>query len=171
MFLGVELRHLDSVPRVYEDEPWQASTAYSLATRGVFASQLFAGYHGMQDRYYGFPPVHPLVEAATFRLLGEGLVQARLETVAAGALTLVLTFAAGVRILRSAWAGLIAVVILIGARWTGLTYLQPSGIPLLDFARVARYDPLVPVFGLLALHLFWSKRYLLAGVLAGVAGL
>jgi hypothetical protein len=41
-FIAVSLRHLDVVPPVYEDEPWQASTGYKLATKGVFGSDLFA---------------------------------------------------------------------------------------------------------------------------------
>src|SRR5437868_1242790 len=105
VFLVVELRHLDAVPQVYEDEPWQASTAYSLATKGVFGSELFSGYHGMEQRYYGFMPLHPLLLAGIFKVAGVGLVQARLETVALGAITLVLTFLAGVRLAQSAWVG------------------------------------------------------------------
>ena len=171
VFLIVGLRHLDAVPQVYEDEPWQASTAFLLATKGVFGSELFSGYYGMEQRYYGFMPLHPLLMAGIFRLAGVALAQARQETVALSTLTLVLTFLAGTRLFRNAWIGAIAVVILVGVRWTGLTYVQLSGIPLVDFARIARYDPLVPVAGLLALHAFWSRWYLAAGVLAGLSGL
>src|SRR5438105_9035689 len=95
IFLFSSLRHLDAVPQVYEDEPWQASTAYKLLTSGVFGSDLFAGFHNMDQRYYGFMPLHPLLMAATFEVLGVGLGQARTETVLLSALTLVLTFALG----------------------------------------------------------------------------
>jgi len=178
LFLVTGLRHLDSVPQVYEDEPWQASTAYRLMTSGVFGSDLFAGFHNMDQRYYGFMPLHPLLLAAVFKALGVGLAQARIEAVSLTALTLVLTFALGVR-LFNAWVGALAVALLVCVRWSGLTYVQLSGIPLVDLARIARYDPLVPVLGLSALHVFLFARattsrawvYVVAGVLAGLAGL
>ena len=177
VFLVTGLRHLDAVPRVYEDEPWQASTAYKLATSGVLGSDLFAGFHNMNQRYYGFMPLHPLLLAGVFEVLGVGLAQARLETVLLGLATLVLTFTLALR-LFNVWTGAIAVALLVLVRWTGLTYLQPTGIPLVDFARIARYDPLVPVVGLGAVHAYVSARqrppgwpYLAAGFLAGMAGL
>jgi hypothetical protein len=59
-----------------------------------------------------------------------------------------------------------------------LTLYQLTGIPMLDIARIARYDMLVPVLGLGALHVFLSARkknsrvwYFLCGALAGLAGL
>src|SRR5207248_7458594 len=118
-FLFISLRHLDTVPQVYEDEPWQASTAFKLMTSGVFGSDLFAGFYNMDQRYYGFMPLHPLLLAGVFRVLGPGLVQARLETVMLSLLTLLLTFTLGAR-LFSAWVGAIAVVLLVLVRWPGL---------------------------------------------------
>jgi hypothetical protein len=62
-------------------------------------------------------------------------------------------------------------------RWTGTTYIQLTGIPMLDLARIARYDVVVPVFALLALLVYLSARqrggwrYGLAGFLIGLAGL
>ena len=181
VFLVVSVRHLDAVPQVYEDEPWQASTAYKLVTSGVFGSDLFAGFYNMDQRYYGFMPLHPLLLAGFFRVLGAGVVQARLETVSLSLLTLLLTFVLGAR-LFSTWVGAIAVVLLVLVRWTGLTYVQLTGIPLVDFARIARYDPFVPVLGLAALHAYLAARstpgaarrpwlYAMAGLFAGLAGL
>jgi 4-amino-4-deoxy-L-arabinose transferase-like glycosyltransferase len=178
LFLATGLRHLDAVPQVYEDEPWQASTGYKLMTSGVFGSDLFAGFYHMDQRYYGFMPLHPLLLAATFKALGVGLAQARAETVLLTALTLLLTFALGVRLFSPA-VGAVAVALLVLVRWTGLTYVQLSGIPMVDLARIARYDPLVPVIGLGALHVYLFARarranrwlYLAAGALAGLAGL
>jgi hypothetical protein len=156
-FLVTGLRHLDVVPQVYEDEPWQASTAYKLATSGVFGSDLFTGFHNMDQRYYGFMPLHPMLMAGVFKLLGVGLAQARVETVLLTAVTLVLTFGLGLR-LFNAWVGGVAVSLLVLVRWTGLTYVQLTGIPVVDLARIARYDPLVPVLGLSALHIYLSAR-------------
>src|SRR5439155_15120567 len=127
IYLATWLRHLDAVTQVYEDEPWQASTAYKLLTSGTFGSDLFAGFYNMDQRYYGFMPLHPLLLAATFKVLGVGLAQARTETVIAGALTLALTFGLGVRVFN-AWVGALAVLILVLVRWTGLPYVQLSGI-------------------------------------------
>src|SRR5216683_2309754 len=121
IFLFTSLRHLDSVPQVYEDEPWQASTAYKLLTSGVFGSDLFAGFYNMDQRYYGFMPLHPLLLAGFFRVLGPGLVQARLETMTLSLLTLLLTFTLGAR-LFGAWVGALAVVLLVFGHWFGVTY-------------------------------------------------
>jgi hypothetical protein len=178
LFVATGLRHLDSVPQVYEDEPWQASTAYKLLTSGTFGSDLFAGFYNMDQRYYGFMPLHPLLLALTFKVEGVGLAQARTETVLLTTATLVLTFALGLRLFGNAWVGAVALGILVLVRWTGLTYTQLTGIPLVDLARIARYDPLVPVIGLSALHVYlWARQstgtwlYVGAGVLAGLAGL
>jgi hypothetical protein len=178
LFAFVGVRHLDAVPQVYEDEPWQASTAYKLMTAGVFGSDLFAGFYHMDQRYYGFMPLHPLLLAAVFKALGVGQVQARLETVSLSLLTLGLTFALALRLYRNAWVGALAVVVLVFVRWTGLTYVQLSGIPLVDFARIARYDPLVPVLGLASLHVYLTARqnprapfFVSAGALAGLSGI
>lgn len=174
VFLAIGLRHLDSLPQAYEDEPWQASTAYSLLTHHTFGSELFAGFYAMDQRYYGFMPLHPFLLTATFKLLGVGLQQARTETVIFSALTLLLTFTLAIRLFNSvngAWIGALAIALLVLLKWTGLTYVQLTGIPVVDFARIARYDPLVPVIGLLALHAYLSRQHLLSGVLAGLAGL
>ncbi|HEY2592999.1 MAG TPA: hypothetical protein VGK33_03775, partial [Chloroflexota bacterium] len=109
--------------------------------------------------------------------LGLGLAQARVETVLLTGVTLILTFALGAR-LFNAWVGAVAVGLLVLVRWTGLTYVQLTGTPLVDLARIARYDPLVPVLGLAALHVYlWARAsarawlYAAAGVLAGLCGL
>jgi hypothetical protein len=176
-FLLISLRHLETVPPVYEDEPWQASTAYKLMTSGVFGSDLFAGFHNMQDRYYGFLPLHPLLLAVDFRLLGVGLAQARLETVVDGALILLFTFLVG-QSLFGPWTGALACVALTFLRWTGLTYIQWTGIPLVDFSRIARYDPLAALVGLASFLMYLHARrrrarllHVAAGVLAGLSGL
>src|SRR5207237_4113888 len=122
VFLVASVRHLETVPQVYEDEPWQASTAFKLATQGQFGSDLFAGFYNMDQRYYGFMPLHPLLLSGVFRVLGVGLAQARLETVLLTTLTLGLTFSLGAR-LFGAWVGALAVAVLVLVRWTGLTYL------------------------------------------------
>ncbi|MGH2536249.1 MAG: glycosyltransferase family 39 protein, partial [Candidatus Promineifilaceae bacterium] len=176
-FWLTSLAHLDTVPPVYEDEPWQASTGWKLATEGVFGSDLFRGYYGMERHYYGYMPLHPLLLAAVFRLAGLGLFQARLEAVILTTFTLALTYALGRRLAGRAAAGL-AVGLLLLARTGAHTPSQYTGIVLVDVARIARYDAAVPVFGLLSLHALWTAGerrgaawYGLAGLLAALAGL
>ncbi|HEX9900797.1 MAG TPA: glycosyltransferase family 39 protein [Candidatus Methylomirabilis sp.] len=177
VYLLLSLNHLGSVPPVYEDEPWQASTGWKLATEGVFGSDLFAGYFGMERHYYGFMPLHPLLLAATFKLAGLGLVQARMETVALGGMALLLTYALGRRLFDRKIA-LLALALLLLVRLTGTTRYLLTGIPFLDLSRIARYDMVVLVLGLAALHLLLSARehdhpglYLLAGIASALAGL
>jgi len=177
LYLAVSLHGLAIVPPVYEDEPWQASTGWKLATEGTFGSDLFAGLHGMERRHYWFMPVHPLLLAGTFRIAGLGLFQARLEAVLAGLAVLVLTWALGCRLFGHT-IGLLAVAFLLTGRHSGLTPSQVSGILFVDVVRIARYDVVVPVFGLASLHAYLSARrradarwYGLAGLLAGLAGL
>ena len=177
LYLAVSLHRLDVVPPVYEDEPWQASTGLKLAREGVFGSDLFAGLWGSEHRHYWFMPLHPLLLAATYRVAGFGLFQTRLEPVAMGLAVLLLTYALGRRLFGPT-VGLAAVAALLMVRTAGLTRSQPTGILLVDFTRIARYDPLVPVLGLAALHVYlWAERrsdlrlHALAGVLAGMTGL
>lgn len=178
LYWAVSLRHLTVVPPVYEDEPWQASTGYKLAMEGVFGSDMFAGFYNMDRRYYGYLPLHPLLLVLFFRLFGLGLFQARLETVTLGLLTLALTCALGRRLFKRDAVGILSVLFLLSARLNGLTRIQLTGILLLDIPRIARYDMVVPVFGLAALHAYLAAgcrpsgwRFLLAGLLAGLAGL
>jgi 4-amino-4-deoxy-L-arabinose transferase-like glycosyltransferase len=179
LFWLLALHNLTIYPPIYEDEPWLASTGWKLATDGRFGTELFRGYYHMEERYYGFMPVFPLLSAVVFRLGGIGLFQARLVAVAMGLLTLALTYSLGRRLFGAA-TGWWALVFLLGARLTGPTPSLPSGILLFDVARLARYDIAVPVFGLASLHAFWratgsrpraNLAYGAAGLLAGLAGL
>jgi 4-amino-4-deoxy-L-arabinose transferase-like glycosyltransferase len=179
-FWTVSLRHLALVPPVYEDEPWQASTGWKIARDGIFGTDIFTGWFGMERHYYGYMPLHPLLLALTYKITGLGLWQSRLEPVVLGTVTLALTYALGRR-LSQPGVGALAVLLLLLTRTAGLTHFQITGILMLDFARIARYDMVVPVFGLSALHALltaWRtpapKRrvfYGLAGGLAGLAGL
>jgi hypothetical protein len=183
-FWLISLRHLTVTPPVYEDEPWQASTGWKLATSGVFGSDLFAGLYDMDRRYYGYLPLHPLLLAAIYRTAGIGLLQTRLEPVALGLLTLALTATMAQALFRNRRVDLLALLFLLFLRLNGAGPFRVTGIPLLDTARIARYDMTVPVFGLAAWYVFWRtavKRpavgrravfgYLLAGALTALASL
>lgn len=173
----VQLRQLAVVPRAYEDEAWIASTSWKLATTGVFGSDIQGSFFGMAEHYFGFMPLYPLLQALVFKAAGLGLWQARLTSVYLGLLVLALTFAFGRRLFGGP-VGLLAVLGLLLTRTAGLTLYRPSGILLLDLARLGRYDIAVPVFGLaagLALMRATGRRAgwwaALAGALGGLAGL
>lgn len=176
-YLAVSLWRLDVVPPLYGDESWESSAAWKLATQGTFGTDMFAGFYGMEEHYYDFLPLHPLMLAAAFRLLGLGLFQARLVSVTMGFFVLLLTYALGRRLFGWRVAAL-AVAFLVAVRLAGTTRYVTTGIPLIDVARIARYDIVVPVFGLASLYVYLFARdraaslgYIAAGLLAGLAGL
>lgn len=177
-YLGISLHHLSDVPMVYEDEPWQASTAWKLSQTGIFGSDMFEGWYGMDQHCYGFMPLHPIFMAIIFKFLGIGVAQARLDVVFLGLVVLISTFHLAQRLFQDAWIGLLAILFLIGVRLTGTNPTSISGIFFLDMARIARYDMFVPAFGLLALHAFLSayqkqslKLYAMSGIMTGFATL
>jgi hypothetical protein len=161
VFLLVNARGLDSTPPVNQDEAWIAAPGVEFFNTGRFATQLFAGYYGSERHYYDFMPLHSLLDGAAIRAFGMSLVTVRAVSLTLAALTVLLTYLVGRRLL-SEWHGVVAMLIL--ASWpiaaTGLPALQATstGIPITDLGRIGRYDILVPVFGL-------------ASVLALVSGL
>lgn len=178
LFWTLSLRHLAVIPPVYGDEPWQASTGWKLATGGVFGSELFAGLDGMEQRYYGYMPIHPLLLAFVFKGAGVGLLQARFETVSLGLLVLALTYSLALCLFHDRRIGLLAMALLLLTRTLGQTPSQITGTILIDTARIARYDMGVPVFGLAALHAtLWARDrnsgrgYFIAGFLTALATL
>ncbi len=177
LYLAISLSHLTVVPPVYEDEPWLASTGWKLAHQGVLGSDLLRGLWGTEHHHFWFMPLHPLLLAATYRVAGFGLLQTRLGPVVMGLLTLVLTYALGRRLFDRT-VGTVAVAALLLLRTAGTTPSQLTGILLVDLSRIARYDVLVPVLGLGALHVFLSaerrrdrRLHAAAGALAGLAAL
>lgn len=156
-FWGAALQHLTTLPLVHEDEPWLASTSAKLAADGIFASDLLAGYHRMEQRYYGYFPLHSVVTAALFRSAGSGLFQARWVSVACGAVILALTCALAKRLFHDARIGALAVAFLALGRGLVVSALHPTGILFLDVSQVARYDVLAPLFGLLAFHIIFKQ--------------
>jgi hypothetical protein len=183
LFWGVSVVNLGRYPLVEEDEPWILSPGYKLFTQGIYGSDLFRGFHGMDQHNFEFMPLMAWLEGAATRLMGVGVLQLRWVPVALGALTLALTFALARRLIRPGpvgrGAGLAAMGLLLCWQWTaGRQALLGSGIPLIDIARIARYDILVPPLGLAAIWAAWHAQQtgrtrfdLLAGVLGGLAGL
>jgi 4-amino-4-deoxy-L-arabinose transferase-like glycosyltransferase len=150
-----------------------AATAHSLAERGVYGNPLFTGFAGSERRYHVFMPLYPVLLAGVFELFGTGLVQARGLSVACGLLTLVLTHRLG-RAVAGPVAGAAAAATLCVVRLA--IEPQGSGIPLSGFARIVRFDILVPVAVLAACLLFLRAAergsgplFVVAGALVGLA--
>ncbi|MGH2522782.1 MAG: ArnT family glycosyltransferase [Anaerolineales bacterium] len=178
LFWGISLWRLDRFPPIHEDEPWILSPGYKLAMHGVYGSDLFAGFYGMEQHYFEFMPLMSALQGVSVRLIGLGVWQMRFAPAALGTLTLALTFALA-RQLASASDGLVAVLLLLFWQWTpGGVLRLGSGIPLVDLSRIARYDVLAAPLGLGALSCIvragdsGQVRYtFLGGALAGLAGL
>jgi 4-amino-4-deoxy-L-arabinose transferase-like glycosyltransferase len=95
VYWAVSLENLTAFPPVGEDEPWIAAAPYKLAIQGLYGSDLFAGYYGLERHNYQHMPLFPLLQAGLFRLGGVGVFQMRLLPVIFGTLLLAATFAEG----------------------------------------------------------------------------
>jgi 4-amino-4-deoxy-L-arabinose transferase-like glycosyltransferase len=178
IFWGLALWNLDRYPPIHFDEATILEPGYQLFYQGIYGAPMYTGFYGQERLYLEVPPLMSLLQGAVTWLLGVGVWQMRYLPVVCGLLTLALTAALASRLAGPA-AGIAAAWLLLLWKWTpsDLDFLG-SGLPLLDVARIARYDILVPVFGLSA-FLAWLRgragaRPLLlcaSGLLAGLAGL
>jgi 4-amino-4-deoxy-L-arabinose transferase-like glycosyltransferase len=137
MLLVFVLPNLGRYPPVSGDDSWVMSASYKLASKGVFGSDLYAGFHGADEHYFVALPVYQLLQAASFNLFGAGIISARLVTVASALIVLWATTWLALRwygVLASALCGLL----LVGLR-VNLVDLWP-GLPLLAVGRTGRYD-------------------------------
>lgn len=174
---------LDRLPLVHVDEPWIAEPGYRFWDRGTLSSELARGFYHAEDRYLLHAPAFSLITGAAVAWFGPGLIQVRLVSLAIAVATAALTFWLG-RALFTSRHGLIAVVALATWRVVPPLLHRPTGIPLADFGRLARYDLAVATFGVAGLLLVLPlligaraggtargrrSRLLLAGILASVA--
>jgi 4-amino-4-deoxy-L-arabinose transferase-like glycosyltransferase len=179
------LPYLANSPPLEAAQMGIAAPAYKLASQGVYGNDLFTGFYHTEQRNYEYMPLYPLFVALSFKGFGLGVFQARLVSVLCGLATLLLTYRLGQR-LYDCNVGLVAAaflcVVRLGIDWQppewpkGILYL--SNIPLIDFARVLRYDIMVPVWVLASCLAFLRAyqhpsrlRYLAVGVLVGLATL
>jgi hypothetical protein len=182
-FALFNLVSLDRMPLVNQDEPWIAEPGLHFWQTGVFASELHRGFFGVERHFLLHAPLYSLGVGGVIALLGPGLYQARLLSLALATATAALTYALGRR-LFSPRHGLIAVLMLTVWRVAEGIKAYPSGIPLVDLGRLSRYDIGVPVLTvaacLFALPLMTidrpappltrggAARLLLAGALVGI---
>ncbi|MEM7355209.1 MAG: glycosyltransferase family 39 protein [Acidobacteriota bacterium] len=178
-YFAATLPYLSDFPLLGWAQMGIVAPAAKLAEDGVYGNDLFTGFHRSEDRNYEYMPAYPLLVAGSFEVFGLGVWPARLVSVFCGWLTLLLVFQLG-RQLYGAATGLLAAMLLVTLR-VGLLP-NTSGVALLDFARLIRYDILVPVGVLGACCCFlWAMRrtsprvaivgFVAAGALAGLATL
>ncbi len=179
VFWLISVANLDRFPPIQADEPWILSPGFKFFAKGIFGSDLFASFYGMDQHYFEFLPLMSLLQGLSVHLLGIGVWQLRFVPIALGTLTLALTFALARR-LSIPLVGVIALLLLLVWQWTpsGANRILGSGTPLIDVSRIARYDILVAPLGLGALLSFIHAREkgkviydFLSGLLAGLAGL
>ncbi|MPZ47746.1 MAG: hypothetical protein GEU75_00240 [Dehalococcoidia bacterium] len=163
------LPNLANHPVITDDEMWVFSAAYKLATEGVFGSDMFEGFYNADSRYYFNMPAHHFAIAGALKLLGAGIVQARLVGIVYAIATLLLAYVVARRIY-----GVPAALLTLGL----LLFLRinmgfDTGLPIQELAVNMRYD-LAPVPFLLGGTLVLLggpsvKRAAIAGALFGIA--
>jgi hypothetical protein len=177
-FWLVSLLNLNRFPVIHQDEPWILSPGYKLFTQGIYGSDFFTGFYGMDRHYLQFMPLMSVLEGAATRMAGVGLFQLRFATVALGLVMLALVSRVG-RQVASPQVSALAVLLLLTWQWTdGGGRALGTGIPLVDLARIARYDLLATVLGVAGFSVYLAARregnvslYLGTGLLIGLAGL
>jgi hypothetical protein len=146
--LAAAAHNLSNFRPVSNDEGELLEVSYTLATTGALASPMYAGFFNADDHHLWTLPLQHVLDAAAFKAFGAGITQARWVSVLAGLTTLwTLSW------LAMRWYGLIA-ALLTGALlvfWRSDLSAGATGLPLLDVARVARYDVLAIAFGWLAI--------------------
>jgi 4-amino-4-deoxy-L-arabinose transferase-like glycosyltransferase len=163
------LPNLGNHPAITDDEMWVFSGAYKLAAHGVFGSDMFAGFFNADSHYFFNMPGHHFVLAGAFKLLGYGVLQARLVGVVYGIATLLLTYYLARRVYGVAVA-MLSIALLLFLR---LNMGFDTGLPLQELSASMRYD-LAPVPFLLGgvvvlLDGPSLRRCLFAGLLFGLA--
>jgi 4-amino-4-deoxy-L-arabinose transferase-like glycosyltransferase len=137
VLIAATVPQLARYPPVSSDEGWILSASSKLAIEGVYGSDLYAGVFNAENHYFIALPGQHVLQAVAFRLLGVGIVQARLLSVLAGVVLLWTTGGLAWR-----WYG-VTVAVLSGILlvfWRSQLIALRGGIPLLAVARSARYD-------------------------------
>lgn len=171
IFWAISLSGLAHYPAVHYDEPIIVSPGYKLFQEGVYGSDMYSGFHDQERIYLEVTPTMSLIQGLVTHLIGIGVWQMRFTAVIAGLLILPLSYIVGRRLTGSHQIALLTVFLLLFWRWTpGGDEFLGSGIFLLDVTRLARYDILVPIFGLLSFWAWLGQRHFWAGLMAGMAG-
>jgi hypothetical protein len=184
-FVLFNLIGLDRVPFANADEAWIAEPGLRFWEHGAFVSWLHAGFFGTERHYLLHAPLFSLIVGGVIWIFGLGILQVRLVSLAMATLTAAFTYRLG-RTLLSPRHGLLATLFLTWWRTGPYQWeARQSGIVLVDFGRLARYDIAVPFFGMIGVLLIlpWLLRdnadaatargarwrFVLAGGCAGLA--
>jgi 4-amino-4-deoxy-L-arabinose transferase-like glycosyltransferase len=172
-------RNLENFRPVSNDEGELLEVSYTLATTGRLASPMYTGFFDAEDHHLWTLPLQHVLDAAAFKAFGAGIAQARWVSLAAALVSL---WTLGWLALR--WYGLTAALLteVLLVFWRSDLTQGITGLPLLDVARVARYDVLAIAFGWLAIAALdlaitndsrgtARKQALAAGFLGGLAAL
>lgn len=174
LYVATVLPALGNDPIAGGDEGWIISSSAKLAREGVFGSNLFYGFYGVEDHYFFNLPLHHLILAGAFEVGGVSLTTGRLVSVAFGLAALLLTFALGRRI-GGAWMALGAAAMLVLLR---LNLAPFSGLTLTDLGATVRYDLITLPFSIGAVLLLLRRpddpavsHVAFAGLLTGLGAL
>ena len=174
VYLATVLPDLGNDPIIGGDEGWIMSASARLARDGIFGSELFTGFHGADRNYFFNLPLHHILLAGIFKVIGTGVFEARLLSVGFGLLTLGLTYALGRRI-GGEVVGIGAAALLVLLR---LNLAPFSGLTLTDLGATVRYDLIAVPFALGATLLIAARphdpslpRVAVAGLLVELGGL
>jgi 4-amino-4-deoxy-L-arabinose transferase-like glycosyltransferase len=140
IFLASVLPNLANHPTLTDDEAWVMSASFKLARSGVFGSDMFRDFYHADSHYFFNMPGHHFAVALAFKLLGAGVLQARLVGVLYGLATLGLTYL----LARRLYGVVVAVLALALLLFLRLNMGFDTGLPLQELAANIRYD-LAPV--------------------------
>jgi 4-amino-4-deoxy-L-arabinose transferase-like glycosyltransferase len=138
-FATLAAHNLADFRPVSNDEIELMAVGYKLATKGIFGSDMYAGFFGGDQHHFETLPPQHVLDALCFRLLGAGILQARWVSLLA-AISIVWTTGW----LAYRWYGpgtaLVCELLLVG--WASNLTAASNGLALLGVARTARYDVL-----------------------------
>ncbi len=135
LWFGTILPFLGHYPSVSGDVVWNMSVSYKLLTDGVLGSDLFVGFFNTDQHYFLNLPLHHLWQALSFRLFGEGILQARVVSVVMAMLVVVLVSGLALR-----WYGWKPAVLCASPLVFWRSDITGIGIPLLSVGRTGRSD-------------------------------
>jgi hypothetical protein len=158
----------DVYPRVWVDEGWIAEAAWTAAAGEPLGNPAHGSLHRYADRVYWMPPLYFLTLSGVYRLGAPPLEGGRVLSLILGAVTLVILFAWGKRVLRES-GGASSQILGIGfwSFWIGLAFsLDPM---LWKVHRTIRFESMTTLWLVAAVATAWSPRLRLRGVASGLA--
>lgn len=150
LFVGFGLHDLGRAPKLYEDEAPIVAPGVHFLTTGVFGTPLDGGFAGSDRHCYEFMPLFSILVGASVRAFGFSLFAARLAPLAVVTIVLLLTHLVGARYLSPGHGAIATALLVLAPVASPLPHLL-TGIPMVDTARLVRYDAAVALFGLAAL--------------------